>query len=108
MEESNKFWERDFNFIKGEYHLKIADICAKDLFQYDNAAVNYRKSVYAFTSGTAYYLNYYTLIITLTQFRLVRILMMTIFSINQMDMMSIVIISQQYCYLNLHLYINAY
>ena len=60
MEESNKFWEKDFNFIKGEYYLKIADICAKDSFQYDNAAVNYRKSVYAFTSGTAYYLNYYT------------------------------------------------
>ena len=60
MEESNKFWEKDFNFIKGEYHLKIADICAENSFQYENAAVNYRKSVYAFTSGTAYYLNYYT------------------------------------------------
>lgn len=60
MEESNKFWERDFNFIKGEYHLKIADICAENSFQYENAAVNYRKSVYAFTSGTEYYLNYYT------------------------------------------------
>lgn len=60
MEENNKFWEQDLDFIKGEYHLKLADICAKNSFQFERAAIEYRKSVYAFTRGTAYYLNHCT------------------------------------------------